>query len=222
MPRKKLELNTTQEQLETLYQAFEVGSPLTIACQLSGISVATYYYWVAIYSVVVYCKEQEELEEIEKLSNTGISIQEIKELSAAATSGYRKSAIGTYIEPKAETILQYKNSLSFRRFANQVYDIIDRCNKIRSEVVVNHLETIRKSTIRGSGIKASGSMWFLERTQTDYFGKAADKVIEDNTAPGDIPSITVEFVDPGDKSTNNRLKDMEDLVLKELKGSGEA
>ena len=78
MARKKLELNTTPEQLNRLYQALGVGTPLTIACQMVGISIATYYYWVAIYSVVVYCKEQDELEEIEKLSKMGISVQEIK------------------------------------------------------------------------------------------------------------------------------------------------
>lgn len=222
MARKKLELNTTPEQLNRLYQALGVGTPLTIACQMVGISIATYYYWVAIYSVVVYCKEQEELEEIEKLSKMGISVQEIKELSAAATQGHKKSAIGTFIEPKAESILAYKNSLSFRRFANEVYEIINKCNQIRSEVVVKHLNIINKSTESKNRIKASGSMWFLERTQADYFGRAQDKVIEEESAPGTIPSIQVEFVDPKTRDTEDRLKNMEDLVLKELKGSGEA
>lgn len=222
MARKKLELNTTPEQLNRLYQALGVGTPLTIACQMVGISIATYYYWVAIYSVVVYCKEQEELEEIEKLSKMGISVQEIKELSAAATQGHKKSAIGTFIEPKAESILAYKNSLSFRRFANEVYEIINKCNQIRSEVVVKHLNIINKSTESKNRIKASGSMWFLERTQSDYFGRAQDKVLEEESSPGVIPSIQVEFVDPKTRDTEDRLKNMEDLVLKELKGSGEA
>ena len=222
MARKKLELNTTPEQLNRLYQALGVGTPLTIACQMVGISIATYYYWVAIYSVVVYCKEQDELEEIEKLSKMGISVQEIKELSAAATQGHKKSAIGTFIEPKAESILAYKNSLSFRRFANEVYEIINKCNQIRSEVVVKHLNIINKSTESKNRIKASGSMWFLERTQADYFGRAQDKVIEEESTPGTIPSIQVEYVDPKTPNTLDRLKEMEDLVLKELNGSGEA
>lgn len=222
MPRKKLELNTTPEQLDRLYAALSVGSPLMIACQTAGISIATYYYWVAIYSVVVYCKEQEELEEIEKLSKMGISVQEIKEMSAAATQGHRKSAIGTFIDPKPESILAYKNSLSFRRFANDVYEIIEKCNKIRSEVVIKHLNIINKSTDSKNRIRASGSMWFLERTQTDFFGRIQDKVIEEDNAPRTLPSIQVEFIDPKTKDTEERLKEMEDLVLKELKGSGEA
>lgn len=222
MPRKKLEVNATPEQLDRLYKALGIGTPISIACQMVGISLTTYYYWVAIYSVVVYCKEQDELEEIEKLSKAGVSIQEIKELSAASTIGHRKSAIGTYIEPKQESILQYRNSLTFRRFADQVYEIINRCNQLRSEVVVKHLNIITRSTDPKNRLKASGSMWFLERTQADYFGRASDKVVEEETAPGIVPSIQVEFIDPTEKTTEQRLKDMEDLVLKEIKGSGEA
>ena len=222
MPRKKLTLNVSEERLDNLYKALSVGTPLTIACQMVGISMATYYYWVAIYSVVVYCREQDELEEIEKYSKMGISIQEIKDLSAAATQGHKKSAIGTYIEPKQESILAYKNSIAFRRFADQVYEIINKCNKIRSEVVVKHLNIISKSTDKKNRLVASGSMWFLERTQADYFGRPSDKVIEDNSTPGLVPSVQIEFVDPKEKSSEERLQDMENLVLKELKGSGEA
>ena len=65
-------------------------------------------------------------------------------------------------------------------------------------------------------------MWFLERTQADYFGRPADKVVQAENTPSEIPSIQIEFIDPKEKSTEERLKDMEDLVLKELKGSGEA
>lgn len=222
MARKKLEIKATPEQLNRLYAALGVGSPLTIACQTAGISLATYYYWVAIYSVVVYCREQQELEEIAELSKIGISVQEIKELSAAATCGHKKSAIGTYIEPKAESILQYKNSVSFRRFADQVFEIINRCNRIRSEVVIKHLDIINKSTETKNKYKPSGSMWFLERTQGDYFGRAQDKAIEEETTPGDIPSVTVEFVDPKSDPMKDRIAEMEERVLKELKGVGEA
>lgn len=221
MPRKKLEVNATQEQLDQLYDALEVGTPLTIACQMVGISIATYYYWVAVYSVVVYCKEQDELEEMDKMSKAGISIQEIKDFSSAMTNN-RKGAIGTFIEPKSESILQYKNSLTFRRFANEVYEIINKCNQIRSKVIVKHLRTIEDSTNKKKGIAASGSMWFLERTQADFFGRPQDKVVEESATPGSIPSIQVEFVSPDDRDTTDRLKNMEDLVLKELKGAGEA
>lgn len=222
MPRKKLTINATNEQIELLYSALKVGTPLTIACSMAGISLTTFYYWVAIYSVVAYCKEQAELEQIEQLSQAGISIQEIKDLSATATNNYRKSAVGTYIEPKQETILQYKNSTKFRKFADQVYEIINNCNQIRSKVIVNHLATIAKSTDQKNRIRASGSMWFLERTQADYFGRPADKVVEEESGPGAVPPIQVEFVDPQTADSKSRLSDMEHRVLEELKGSGDA
>ena len=65
-------------------------------------------------------------------------------------------------------------------------------------------------------------MWFLERTQTDYFGRTQDKVIEEETTPSTIPSIQVEFIDPGTTDNKDRLLEMEQKVLQELKGSGEA
>ena len=220
MPKKKLVVNATDEQLANLYRALQVGTPITVALSLVGISVTTFYYWIAIYSVVVYCKEQDELEELERLSKAGVSIQEIKDLSAAMTHNTKKSAIGTYIEPKQETVLRYRNSISFKHFADEVYQIINKCNQLRSEVVMKHLSIITASTDPKKHIKASGSMWFLERTQADYFGRAADKVIEEDNAPGVIPSIQVEFVDP--KNSEDRLKEMETKVLEELKGSGDA
>lgn len=222
MARKRLTINANEEQLDNLYKALGVGTPITIACSMVGISLATYYYWVAIYSVVVYCREQEELEQIEELSKAGISVQEIKDLTAAATQGHRKSAVGTYIEPKQESILQYKNSLKFRKFADEVYEIINKCNQIRSKVVVKHLDIITKSTDPKNRLKASGSMWFLERTLADYFGRPSDKVVEEETTPGAIPAIQVEFVDPGDNSSKDRLNEMEQKVLNEMKGSGDA
>ena len=221
MAKNKLKINASEEQLNKLYAALGVGTPITIALSMAGFSRATYYYWVAIYSVVVYCKEQEELEEIEQLSKAGISIQEIKDMSETMVDGHKKSSVESYIEPKQETILQYKNSRAFQKFADQVYEIIAKCNRIRSEVIVKHLNNIAKSTDPKNRIKASGSMWFLERTQADYFGRPSEKaILEESTPTTSVPSIQVEFVNPD--SSKNRLEEMEMKVLKELKGTGEA
>lgn len=222
MARKKLTITASTEQLDQLKKALRVGTPISIALSMVGISLATYIYWVAVYSVVEYCKEQEELETLEKLTKAGISIQEIKDMTAATTHGHAKSGINTYIEPKQEAILQYKHSKKFREFADQVYEIVSECNRIRSDVVVRHLSTIVASTESKNRIKASGSMWFLERTLTDYFGKPSDKVIQEETTPNTIPSIQVEFVDPGDTASKDRLAEMEQKVLSEMKGSGDA
>lgn len=222
MPRKKLNITATPEELEDLYKALEVGTPITVALQMVGIGLATYYYWVAVYSVVVYVKEQEELEKIEQLTQAGISIQEVKDLSASTSQTYRKAQVGTYIEPKQETVLQYKNSLKFRKFANEVYEIIHKCNQIRSKVIVKHLDNIDRSTDNKNHIKASGSMWFLERTLSGYFGREIDKQVVNENTSGDVPKVQIEFIDPNTDDERARLEELETEVLKELKGSGEA
>ena len=219
----KLTLKTTPDQLNKLYNVLSIGTPLTVALASVGISTSTYYYWVAIYSIVVYVKEQRELEEIEKLSQAGVSIQEIKDMTTS-TLGTRKGGIASYIEPKQESILQYKNNARFRKYANEIYEIVNKCNVIRSDVVVKHLNIIAKSTDAKTKVKASGSMWFLERTQPDLFGRAVDKVAaeEENSTVTPVTSVQVEFIDPNTDTTKDRVREMEDLVVKQLKGSGEA
>lgn len=220
MPRKKLTINATEDQLDRMYKSLEVGTPITIALQYAGISAATYFYWVAIASVVIAVKEQEELEQMEEIAKSGVSLQQCRDLGIAAHPN-RKLALGTFIEPSGESILQYKNSTKFRKFANQVYEIVSKCNQIRSEVAMKHLGRINKSTT-DRHINASGSMWFLERCLGDYFGRPSDKAKEEENKPGVIGGITVEFVDPQSVDSKERLENMEQLVISEMKGSGDA
>ena len=222
MSRKKLTLNATTDQVDNLIKSLNAGTPLTIALQYANISTATYYYWVAIYSVVVYCKEQEELNEIEKLAKSGIHIQKVKDMAMETTYAHKKSGVGTYIEPTQESVLQYRNSKRFRDFADQIYEIIAKCNRVRSTVAMQHLINIQKSTT-DRHINASGSMWFLERTMPDFFSKPSEKKIEgENETKMPIDSITVEFINPDTDDSKKRLVDMENQVLSDLKGSGDA
>ena len=220
MPRKKLTINATDEQIQLLKAALANGTPISIALQYAGISNATYYYWVAIYSVALVSKEQEELEELEGLAQSGVSLQMCKDI-AASNSPTKKMSVGTFIEPTQESLLQYKNVRKFRKFADQVYEIIADCNRIRSQVVIKHLNNIQKSTT-DRRLNASGSMWFLERTMSETFGRAADKAKIEETTPAPIGSVTVEFVDPNTDDSKERLEEMEQKILHELKGSGEA
>lgn len=222
MAKKELTITATNEQISDLKNSLKLGTPITLALQYARIPQSKYLYWVAIYSVALTCKEQQELEELESIAKTGISIQEIKEMSAATTAHNHKSGIGTFIEPTQEAILRYKNSKKFRDFADQCYKLIDECNQIRSQVVMTHLSVIQKSTDSKNRIKASGSMWFLERTASDFFGRAADKAIEQETTPSAIPAIRVEYIDPGKTSDLDRLHEIEEKVLNEMKGSGDA
>ena len=66
-------------------------------------------------------------------------------------------------------------------------------------------------------------MWWLERNLPDFFAKPGDKAKESENEPKPTtPSIQVEFVDPATPSNQQRLLDMEQQILKDLKGTGEA
>ena len=207
---KKLSINITQENLDKLYKGLRAGSPITIALQYAGIAPATYYYWVAVYSVVLAAKQTEELQQIEKIASSGISIEQIKE-TAAANTVTRKGAMGGFIEPSMDSILRYKKSKRFKEYADQVYEIINECNQIRAEVTLSHLATITKST-QDKRINASGSMWWLERTQPDFFAKPTDKVKEEENAPTPVERVQVEFIDSSTKENKDRIRHMEELV----------
>jgi len=214
MPRKKLEINVDQVHIDELKRALKNGAPLVIALQYSGISQATYYYWVAMYSIVKDAKSQDDLEEYEAEKH-GISIDAVKEM-AATNSSSKKTDINAYIEPSAESMLQYRNDLRFKRFADQCYEIVSECNRMRAEAAMNHLITISLST-KDKRVNASGSMWFLERTLSDFFSKPSEKVREEELNKVPIEKVQVEFVDPGTKENKDRIKDMDELILNEQK-----
>lgn len=212
----------TDKQLEELYNALKGGAPLLLALQYAQISRATYYYWVAVSCVVEQAKSQEELEDVESMIHSGISLQDVRDLSESAAS-QKRTSVGTWIEPTPESILAYKNDRKFRTFANKCYEVIQECNKIRSQLVLLHLSNIRKSVDKKNRLNASGSMWFLERTLSDFFGKPSDKAIEQ--AADDkvvVPAVRVEYIDPEDKETEERVRNMEEDLLAKINGEGNA
>ena len=211
----------TDKQIEDLYNSLKGGAPLLLALQFAGISRATYYYWVAMASIVEEARSQAELEEIEEAIHSGVSIQEIRDLSESVAS-QKRTGVGTFIEPSAESVLQYKNSRKFRNFADKCYEVVFECNKIRSQLALFHLGNIRKSVNKDANINASGSMWFLERTMSDFFAKPSDKAIEQTEAKATVEKIKVEYVDPTSKESEKRLQDMEEDLLKVLNGEGKA
>ena len=214
MARKKLEITATTEEINKLQSALGGGAPLIIALEYAGISQATYFYWVAMYSVVKEAKSQEELESF-SASEFGVSIDHIKDVTAQA-SPVKKTSMGAFIDPSAESLLQYKNNRKFRKFADECYEIIKVCNEKRAEAALGHLSTIIKST-KDKRINASGSMWFLERTLSDFFGKPSEKVKEEESTVSAVEKIRVEFVDPETKENKDRIKEMEELILNEQK-----
>lgn len=211
----------TNKQIEELQNALKGGAPLLIALQYAGISRATYYYWVAVASIVIQYKSQEELEEVDEMFHSGISLQQVRDLSESAASN-KRSGIGTFIEPSEESMLQYKNNAEFRKFANKCYQVVTECDKIRSGVALLHLSNIRKSTDKASRINASGSMWFLERTIPDFFAKPSDKLSEQSNEKTHVESLKVEYVDPGTEESKKRLKDMENELEALINGEVKA
>lgn len=212
----------TDEQLEKLYNSLEQGAPLILALQYAGISKATYYYWVAVSCVVEQAKSQEELEDVEALVQSGVSIQDVRDLSESS-SRQRRTGISVWIEPSAEAVLNYKNNHKFKRFANKCYEVIQKCGRIRTGTVISHLENIKKSSNKYSGVNASGSMWFLERTLPDFFAKPSDKAAADQNGENiHVEPIRVEFVDPDTEESKQRVKDMEQDLLVKLNGEGKA
>ena len=211
----------TDEQLEELYTALKGGAPLLLALQYAGISRATYYYWVAVSCVVEQAKSQEELEDVESILQSGISIQEVRDLSESAAN-QKRTGISVWIEPHADSVLAYKNNRKFKKFANKCYEVIQECGKIRSQLAIIHLNNIRKSVDKGNRMNASGSMWFLERTLSDFFAKPSDKVADQGNETIRVEPVRVEFVDPNTEETEERVKEMEQDLLAKINGEGRA
>lgn len=222
MPKRKLEIKATDEQLEAMYQTLRTGAPLELALQKIAVSKVTYYYWCAIASIVTAIKSQEEMEEIEEITKSGISLQNIRDM-VSAESKTKKTNIGVFIEPTAEQILLYKNSVKFRKFANRCYEIVTKCDFCRAEFATKQLAMLSYATNLKNKINPSPSMWWLERNMPDFFAKATDKAKEnENAEPIKVPSIEVEFIEPNTNATRQRLLDMEETILKDMKGGPKA
>lgn len=219
MPRKKLEIHAKDEQIETLIKALKAGSPLHIALEYCGISATTYYYWVAMYSIVTEIKSQDELEEL-KATKFGVSIDEIKTL-ATQDAPKRKTAMAAFIEPSAESLLKYRNEAQFRSFANKCYSIIRRCNEARAGAALGHLNSITKS-VNDKRVNASGSMWFLERTFAEFFSKPNEKNKDEESKTNPVDGIKIEFIDPQTSEVKDRIRKMEDKIIQEQKGIGDS
>lgn len=220
MSKKKV-TKASEEQLQDLYTALKGGAPLLIALQYAGISRATYFYWVAVSCVVEQARSQEELEGMEDLFNSGISLQQIRDMSETAAAN-KRTGVGAFIEPSQESILQYKNNKKFRKFADWCYEIISECDKIRSKLALLHLSNIKNSVDKKNRLNASGSMWFLERTMSDFFAKPIDKAIEASKEQQQVEKVQVEYVDPNTQDSKERLLEMEADLEKKINGKGDA
>lgn len=221
MANKKIKIKATESELQSLYDALKIGTPLQIALQRANIKLATYYYWVAISSIVVVVKTQEEIEEIERIAKSGVSLEKVRSIAESMSSS-KKTGIGSFIEPSAESVLRYKNSVKFREFADQCYEIIQTCDQMRAECVNRNINAIAVSVKKMSGYNPSGAMWWLERNLPDFFAKPSEKGESESTVAENVPAIEVEFINPDTPETRKRIEDMEQEIEKDYKTGGTA
>lgn len=222
MSNIKYIINATDQQIALLQNALRVGSPLDVALKFANISKQTYYYWVSLASIVKYELEKEYAQQQEAIAESGVSFKYIREKVMEDTRSINnyKSTIDAFIEPSKESLMKYRTSKNFKEFCQQAYQIINECDKARSDIVLAHLKAIRESATGenryAKGKNMSASQWFLERTLPNYFGRPIDNVAIENSKP--IEPIKVTFVSSNDKETKDRVKAMEDLVKAELLG----
>ena len=217
----KTVFKATDEQLQDFYTALKGGSPLLLALQYAGISRATYYYWVAVSCVVEQYKSQQELEEVEQIIQSGISLQDVRDLSESVGT-QKRTSVGVWVEPSPESVLAYKNNRKFRKFADKCYEVIQECNRIRSQLALVHLTNIRKSVDKSNRMNASGSMWFLERTLYDFFAKPSEKAADPTNEKMVVEPVKVQYVDPNTKESEERVQEMENDLQIKINGEGKA
>lgn len=221
MANVKYVINASDDQIANLKKALHVGSPLDVALKYSRISKATFYYWVAIANVVKAAREQEFIRLQEEEVNSGVSMSDVQmcvDNENKANSG-AKYTIDAFIQPTKESLMKYRNNKRFKEYADKVYDIINECDSLRSEIVLYHLTAIRDAA-RQRGGNAVSSQWFLERTMPEFFGRQ-DTINQNIETKGTAPApVVVKFVNPKDAESKDRVKMMEQTIMDELGHKG--
>lgn len=212
----KYKLNVSEQQLTKLYTALGVGSPLAIALTYAGISKSTYVLWTEIASIAKYCIEKEQMKNDLNVDDYGIDLKRVKATIEATrqASGNSRITIDSYKLPTEESVLRYKTNNNFKIYANQILEIIKKCDSLRSEIVLYHLTSIKEgSRLKGSNTNAS--QWFLERTLPDIYGKKEmDRPTEEELMK--TKKVQIQFVDPKSAESLDRIRNMEREVEQQL------
>lgn len=190
------------DDLSKLYGALRYGSPIRTALKYAGITHAKYRYWLSIHAVVEYCHEQEEITEMERAKSPMAIIRRRAYETATALD-----MDGNAIEPDPEMCLLYAKSEKFRDQAEEIWEIIEKCEKAQTSSILSHLQRINNE---GTSKQAMGaSQWFLERALPVQFGKQ-----EPEHTPA-IQPVKVEFIKSDSESSMKRIEDMEKELLGE-------
>lgn len=225
MPRQKTyQISLTQDQIDEFQKALHSGSPLSVALSYAKIPPAKYFYYVELANISAYFKEMELVKEEEAMIHSGVELSQVR---SSAETFASKASLHELRTPTAESILRYKNNKTFKKFCDDVYDLLSECDKLRAEIALYHLGQIRKAS-ESKRINANASQWFLERTMPDFFGRTDKTKFEgslnsNHTIIGQddtnvLPPIKVEFVDPNTRESQDRVRAMENKVLEQLNG----
>ena len=210
---KKYEINATPQQLDNLYKAIHCGSPLDIALSYAGISKTTYYFWLATACIAKYCKEEDFLR---SQIDSGDMFAAIREKVDADNDEEKcKLGVGGFVQPSPEQVQRYRNNQRFKKYADEVCAILDKCEQMRNEIVIFHLSCIRDAA-KQRGMNSISSQWFLERTCPNQFGRK-DLGQEGSSGKEEAKAFQVKFVDPNSAESKDRVKAMEALILNESK-----
>lgn len=233
MPRAKVyKINLTEKQITDFKNALHTGCPLMVALSYAKIHPTVYFYYVDIANIAAYYKEQEMIKEEVEMMQSGIEISNVKDNSHefSGNTNISSESLRPYKIPTPASLLRYKNNKSFAMFCNEVYELLEDCDKLRAEVAMFHLQEIMKHSGK-RGVNTTGSQWYLERTMPDYFGKVEksrfEGSIKNSMTIGEdetnvLPPIKVEFVDPNTRESQDRVRDMQEIVEKQLLGKSQA
>lgn len=213
MAEKKYKLPITTDQIERLKQSIALGSPITIALAFAGVSFAQWNYMVEIASIVEYVRELKVIEENDEFIKSGVDFAELKQELESQMNIGRKTTINSFRQPNDESVLRYTNVARFRNFANEVYDIVKEIDRLRAEIVMYHLDAVKKASHQ-RGMMANTSQWFLERTLPEHFGKDRSSFV--NSEETKVAAVKVQFIDPDKKEYKDRIQAMEELVESQL------
>ena len=182
-----------KEKIKKLHDALAIGSPLKIALRYSGIAAATFYYWASIASVVAFCREQRELAKLSKSSD----LMGIRKKAYAMAS---EDLDGNYVEPEPELVVKYQNSASFRKQADEIAEVVEKCREMETKVLLKHLSRISMDNSSKSQVDAA--KWYLERALPAEFGRTEPE------KPVSVRPLEVKFVKPSD-DTAERIRKIE-------------
>ena len=188
------------KRIEKLRQALMNGTPLRLALTYAGIKYSDYRYWLELYVAVDYSKQQAELNSLKKSKS---NIAKIKE----QTFKYNRyqDEDGNEMTPNPDAVSLYIHSASFRKEADEAYELVSDILESKTKAVFSHLYRLTKG--EPSKAEVTASTWFLERVLPTDFGK------QESENKNYVPKISVEFVKSDSEASKKRIENMEKSIL---------